>query len=106
MEKKFGRVLLLLIAFVFVAPAAFAQGAAGGAPAAATNWIAITAGFAMAIASAFCGLAQGRATAAACEALARNPGAVAAIRFAFILGLVLIESMALYTFAMIFLKVR
>ena len=46
------------------------------------------------------------ATAHACEGLARNPGAEAAIRFALILGLVLIESMALYTFAIIFLKVK
>jgi F-type H+-transporting ATPase subunit c len=105
MRKKFATVLLVLLAFVFVAPAAFAQEAAGGA-AAATNWVALTSGFAMAIASAFCGIAQGRATSAACEALARNPGAAAAVRFALVLGLVLIESMALYTFAIIFLKVR
>ena len=35
--------------------------------------------------------------ASAAEAMARNPGAAAAIRFALILGLVLIESLALYT---------
>jgi F-type H+-transporting ATPase subunit c len=105
MKKRFATVLLLLLAFVFVAPAAFAQETAGGA-AAATNWVALTSGFAMAIASAFCGIAQGRATSAACESLARNPGAAAAVRFALVLGLVLIESMALYTFAIIFLKVR
>ena len=51
-------------------------------------------------------IGQGMATAHACEGLARNPGAEAAIRFALILGLVLIESMALYTFAIIFLKVK
>jgi F-type H+-transporting ATPase subunit c len=37
--------------------------------------------------------------------MARNPGAIAAIRFALILALILIESMALYTFALIFLRV-
>jgi F-type H+-transporting ATPase subunit c len=52
---------------------------------------------AMGIASGLCGLGQGKATASAAEAMARNPGAVAAIRFALILGLVLIESLALYT---------
>ena len=57
-----------------------------------TNWVAITSGFAMAIASAFCGIAQARATSSACEGLARNPGAAAAIRFALVLSLVLIES--------------
>ena len=52
---------------------------------------------AMGIASGLCGLGQGRAVASAAEAMARNPGAQAGIRFALILGLVLIESLALYT---------
>ena len=72
----------------------------------ALNWVAIASGFSMAIASGFCGIAQGRASAAACEGLARNPGAAPAIRFALILGLALIESMALYTFLIIFVKVK
>ena len=53
---------------------------------------------AMGIASGLCGLGQGKATASAAEAMARNPGAAGGIRFALILGLVLIESLALYTF--------
>jgi F-type H+-transporting ATPase subunit c len=52
---------------------------------------------AMGIASGLCGLGQGRAVASSAEAMARNPGATAAIRFALILGLVLIESLGLYT---------
>ena len=52
---------------------------------------------AMGIAAGLCGLGQGRATAAAAEAMARNPGAAAGIRFALIIGLALIESLALYT---------
>src|SRR6266699_4466383 len=98
--KKFSVILLALLAVVLAAPAAFAQNAAGAA-AESANWVAITSGFAMAIASAFCGIAQARATSSACEGLARNPGAAAAIRFALVLSLVLIESMALYTFAII-----
>jgi F-type H+-transporting ATPase subunit c len=70
-----------------------------------TNWVAITSGFSMAIASGVCGLAQGKAVAASVEGMARNPSAAAAIRFALLLGLVLIESLALYTLAIIFLKV-
>ena len=45
-----------------------------------------------------------KAVAGAAEAMARNPGASAAIRFALILGLVLIESLALYTLVIVFLK--
>jgi F-type H+-transporting ATPase subunit c len=94
-------ILLALVLFVFATPI-FAQGTA---PAAGTNWVAITSGFAMAIASGMCGLAQAKAVAAAAEGMGRNPGAAAAIRFALLLGLVLIESLALYTLVIIFVKV-
>ena len=94
-------VFLVLSALCFAVPA-FAQG--GGAS--TTNWIAISAGFSMAIASAGCGIGQGRATASATEALARNPSARAGIQFALILGLALIESLALYTLVIIFAKVK
>ena len=102
--RKYALFLLAVVALSLFAPVAFAQ--EGGAVASATNWVAITSGFAMAIASAAGGYAQAKATAAACEGLARNPGAAAGIRFALILALVLIESMALYTFAIVFLKVK
>ena len=61
-------------------------------------------GIAMGIASGLCGIGQGMATKGATEGIARNPGAGAAIRTALILGLVLIESLALYTFVIVFLK--
>ena len=104
MKKAATTLAILSLAFL-MAPVAFAQGTSAAA-AEATNWVAITAGFSMAIASGLCGYAQAKATAHACEGLARNPGATAAIRFALVLALVLIESMALYTFAIIFLKVK
>ena len=62
-----------------------------------TDWHLPFAYLAMGIASGLCGLGQGKAVASATEGMARNPGAVAAIRGALILGLVLIESLALYT---------
>lgn len=102
--KRFAMLFLGVVLICIFAPSVFAQ--AGGAPVPATNWVALAAGFSMAIASAGGAIGQGIATAHACEGLARNPGAEAAIRFALILGLVLIESMALYTFAIIFLKVK
>jgi F-type H+-transporting ATPase subunit c len=82
---------------------AFAQ---GGEAASATNWVAAAAVIAMAIASAGCGIGQGRATASATEAMARNPSARPAIQFALILGLALIESLALYTLVIIILKAK
>ena len=95
--------LIPLALFVFASPI-FAQGA-DAARESHLQWVVITAGFSMAIASAGCGLAQARAVAAAAEGMGRNPGASAAIRFALILGLVFIESLALYTFGIIFAKV-
>ena len=58
---------------------------------------------AMGIASGLCGLGQGKAASSAAEAMARNPGAPAGIRFALIIGLVLIESLALYTLVITFI---
>jgi F-type H+-transporting ATPase subunit c len=60
------------------------------------RWSIITAGFALAFAAGLAALAQGRAIAASAEAIARNPGAAGDIRGALILGLVLIESLAIY----------
>ena len=58
----------------------------------------IAAGIGMGIASGLCGLGQGRATAGAVDAIARQPGAAARIQTAMIIGLALIESLALYVF--------
>lgn len=98
------KLLFLLAAMMVLASPMFAQ---GGPAAGADNhyWIWIASGFSMAFASGLCGLAQAKAVAAACEGMGRNPGASAAIRFALILGLVFIESLALYTFAVVFMKV-
>jgi F-type H+-transporting ATPase subunit c len=95
------KLFMLLAVLLIAASPIYAADGAGG-----TNWVALTSGFSMAIASAGCGIAQAKAVAAACEGMARNPGASAAIRFALILGLVLIESLALYTLVIIILQVK
>ena len=56
----------------------------------------LVAGFAMAIAAGLCALGQGRAVASAVDAMARQPGAAARIQTAMIIGLALIESLAIY----------
>jgi len=92
------KLFLLLLALTVLASPVFAQGTSDHAA------ITIPAGIAMAIASGLCGLGQGRAVASSAEAIARNPGAAGAIRGALLLGLVLIESLALYTLVIIFAK--
>jgi F-type H+-transporting ATPase subunit c len=93
------KMIFLLAALMLLACPIFAQGTTGGS----SGSLNLPAAYlAMGIASGLCGLGQGKATASAAEAMARNPGAQAGIRFALIIGLVLIESLALYTLVITF----
>ena len=94
--------LFMTLAALLLATPAFAQSAAGSGP----SRVPIGAGLGMALAAGLCGLGQGKATASATEALARNPGARPGIFIFLILGLAFIESLALFTFVIIFLKVQ
>jgi F-type H+-transporting ATPase subunit c len=96
------KVFMVASALCFAMPA-FAQGGTTGS---GTNWVAVAAGIAMAIASAGCGLGQGRAAAAANEGIARNPSASGAIQTALIIGLAFIESLAIYTLLIVFVKMK
>jgi F-type H+-transporting ATPase subunit c len=84
--------LAVVVAFPGVASAA--EGATDG------SWIGpfavLAAGLGMALAAGLCGLGQGRAVASAVDAMARQPGAAARIQTAMIIGLALIESLAIY----------
>jgi F-type H+-transporting ATPase subunit c len=100
--KKAIMLLAVLMAVAVLAPAAFAQEAGAGG---ARGQLAIAAGFGMGIAAFGAALGQGRVASSACEGVARNPGAAGAIRAAMILGLVFIETLALFTLAIIMLKV-
>jgi len=98
--------LMMMVAFVLVmvlAPAAMAQeNAAGGGNRAALGAMAVAIG--MGAAAFGCGLGQGRIASAACEGMARNPGAAGPIRAAMLLGLVFVETLVLFTLAMLALK--
>jgi F-type H+-transporting ATPase subunit c len=93
------KLFLLAMTLLALATPIFAQGEQGGGSKTHLG----AAYLAMGIAAGLCGLGQGKATASAAEAMARNPAAVAAIRFSLILGLVLIESLALYTLVITFI---
>ena len=94
--------IFLALAAILIATPAFGQDAV--TPGA--QWVPLAAGLSMALAAGLCGLGQGKATASAAEALARNPGARPGIFVFLILGLAFIESLALFTFAIIFVKVK
>jgi len=101
--RKFVMLLFVMIAALLTTVPAFAQGANGAAP--ATNWVALTSGFAIAIAAGLAALGQGKVAGAACDSLGRNPAARPGIMVALILGLAFIESLVLFTLVIIFVKV-
>jgi F-type H+-transporting ATPase subunit c len=99
--RKAGLFTFAITVLTFAAPAVFA---ADTVEYRGPHWVAISTALGMATAAAFCGMGQARVAAAACEGMARNPGAADAIRAAMILGLVFIETLVLFTLAMIYLK--
>jgi F-type H+-transporting ATPase subunit c len=101
------KIVLLLTALggLLTAAPVYAQGAAPHGGAGGAGLAAVGAGIGMAIAAGLCGIGQGKAAASACEGVARNPGARPAIFTFMILGLIFIESLALYTFVIIIIKV-
>lgn len=104
MKTKILGLMSAVMGLLYAAPLFGQTGTAAASP--ATNWVPIAAGFSMAIASGLCGLGQGRAAAAACEGVARNPGARQGIFLFLILALIFIESLALYTLVIVFIKVK
>jgi F-type H+-transporting ATPase subunit c len=96
--------LFMTLSVLFMAVPAFAQTSVGES--AGAGLTSIAAGLGMGLAAGLCGLGQGRATASATEAVARNPGARAGILLLLVLGLAFMESLSLFTFVIIFLKVK
>jgi F-type H+-transporting ATPase subunit c len=101
--RKVMTLLVTLGVVMLAAPAVFAQEAA--AASGGTNWAPIAAAFGMALAAFGGAISQSKVASSACEGMARNPGAAGAIRASMILGLVFIETLALLTLVIIFVKV-
>ena len=95
-------VLIALFLLVAVTPV-LAQGTGGsGIGTGEIRFVGAAVG--MAIASGLCGLGQGKAVSSAAEAVARNPAARAGIQTLLVLGLAFIESLAIFTLLIIFVK--
>jgi F-type H+-transporting ATPase subunit c len=105
MQRNLARAFFSLLAVLFTALPTFAQ--TGAAPAtnhnAGLGYLAAVVGFA--IAAGLCGLGQGRIAAAACEGMARNPSAYNRVQLALILGLAFVETLVIFTFVVVLLKV-
>jgi F-type H+-transporting ATPase subunit c len=97
--------LVVTLSLVLVSAAAFAQEAHAAAPAAASGLTAAVAAlFAIAIAAFGGSIGMGLSISRAVEGIARNPEASGKIMTTMIIGLALIESLAIYTLVIIFIK--
>ena len=100
--SKFGK-LFFFTALATVLPLVASAQDAG---AAGSNWgAALGAGLAFGLAGLGCGLGQGLTAGNTTAGIARNPGAAGALNTPFILGMALIESIALVGFVTAFLLI-
>lgn len=100
---RFTKLLVFTLVALFAADVAFAQEVvveegAGWGPA-------LGAGLAFGLAALGCGLGQGLTASNTTAGIARNPGAAGAMNTPFILGMALIESIALVGFVTAFLLI-
>ena len=100
------RLFFVLALMLFASCVLCAQTPGSGPAAEAFDPRPLAAGLSMAIASGLCGLGQGKAIAAALEGMGRNPGASSAIQTAMLIGVAFIESLALFTFLIVFVFVK
>jgi len=100
--KKFA-VLAMTLVVALTASVAFAEGAAAPVAASGLN-ASVAALFAIAIAAFGGSIGMGLSISKAVEGIARNPEASGKIMTTMIIGLALVESLAIYTLVIIFIK--
>ncbi len=106
MKGNLIRIGLSLMAVLFSTATAFAQTPGSGGGGDNNKGLGyIAAGIGFGIAAGLCGIGQGRVAAAACEGMARNPSAYNRVQLALILGLALIESLVIFTFVIMLIKI-
>ncbi len=106
MKQALGYFVFLTISALVTAGTALADTVVTTAPATGNGGlIAIAAGLGMGLAAAGCGLGQGKAVGSALESVGRNPSAAGSILTPMLVGLALIEGLAILTFVIaIFLQ--
>ena len=105
MKLNLFRAFIGMMTVLFTALPAFAQtgGAEGGDLNKGLGYLGAVVGFG--IAAGLCGIGQGKIAAAACEGMARNPSAYNRVQLALILGLAFVETLVIFTFVVVLLKV-
>ena len=97
---KFAKLLVFTVLFCALPAVAFA---AEGEASSGSWGYALGAGLAVGLAGLGCGIGQGLTAGNTTAGIARNPGAAGAMFTNFILGMVLIESIAIYGLVIAFL---
>ncbi len=101
--KKFQMFLTVFVGAVFASLAAAPLAmAAEGEASGQGGLIALGAGLAMGVGAFGCGMGQGRAVASAMESIGRNPNSADRLQTPMIIGLALIESIAIYALVIAF----
>ena len=101
--KRIGKVSLAFLFLVMANPAFAEVAGEGGGGLWYRGLIALAAGLGLGIAAFGAALGQGRATAAAMESIGRNPNSADRIFTPLIVGLALMEALALYALVIAFL---
>ena len=100
MKRLLGILFALVVLLAAASPALASEAAAAGGGGGLSSWalpfLFIAAGFGMAIGTIGPGLGQGRAESSAVEAMARNPAVAGKILTAMLIGLAMIEALAIY----------
>src|SRR5262252_1083350 len=99
---RIARIVRMVFAALLVASPAFAETGAGGGGL-DRGLIGLAAGLGLGIAGFGAALGQGRATAAAMESVGRNPSSADRIFTPLIVGLALMEALALYALVIAFI---
>ena len=95
--RKLGSIVLWTVVFLLLPTVAMAEDGSG------SLGPALGAGLAVGLAGLGCGIGQGLTAGNTTAGIARNPGAAGAMFTNFILGMVLIESIAIYGLVIAFL---
>ena len=101
-RKGFVRALVVALGTVLLAHPTWAAEAAEGGGGWHKGLIALAAGLGLGLAAFGAALGQGRATAAAMESIGRNPNSAGPIFTPLIVGLALMEALALYALVIAF----
>ena len=108
MKKTLGIIVLALAMVWILAPVCFAEEAETAAKTSNILYYALTAlgcGVGIGLAALGTGIGQGIGLGGACEGVARNPGASGKITTTLIIGLAMIESLAIYALVVVLILI-